>query len=479
MAPRTSAPTSAEVLDGGAAGEVLCLLVAPAGAGALSLSRERFNRILTLALPIIGGMVSQNVMNLVDTAMVGQLGKEALAAVGLASFVTFLSQAFLTGLGSGVQAMAARRLGEGREHESALGLNASLVLSLLIGLPIAVTLFSLAPTLFPYLIDDAAVVEHGVPYWRARLFAVVAVGMNFSFRGFWNGVNLSKLYMRTLVVMHICNIGLNYVLIFGKLGLPALGAEGAGIGTAIATWLGCLTYTVLGLTHARKMGFLRGLPERAVFRRILKLSVPTGIQQMFFSGGLVSLFWIIGKVGTAELAAANVLINIMLVAILPGLGFGMASASLVGQALGAGDAEDARRWAWDVAKVGAVAMAALGLPMVLIPEHVLNIFVDASEAKAVLDVGALPLRIFGLTVAVEGVRTILQFSLIGAGDTTRVMITSVAFQWLVMLPAAYVVGPVLTWGLLGIWGVMIAHNFLVASVYTVMWQRGSWQSIRV
>ena len=108
-------------------------------------SNERVRRILALSLPIIGGMVSQNVMNLVDTAMVGHLGKEALAAVGLASFVTFMSQAFLTGLGSGVQAIAARRVGEGREADSALPLNGALICVRMSGFSVSIATTTALP----------------------------------------------------------------------------------------------------------------------------------------------------------------------------------------------------------------------------------------------------------------------------------------------------------------------------------------------
>lgn len=445
----------------------------------MALTQDRARRIVTLSLPIIGGMVSQNVMNLVDTAMVGHLGKEALAAVGLASFVTFLSQAFLTGLGTGVQAVAARRVGEGRGHEAALPLNGALVVSLVVGLVLSVGLYALAPRLFPLLNDDPLVVEDGVLYWRARLLAVIAVGMNFSFRGFWNGVDLSKLYMRTLIVMHVTNIALNYVLIYGKLGFPALGAEGAGLGTAISTWIGTATYLLLGFAHGRERGFLRALPSTETLKTILRLSTPTGIQQLFFSGGLTALFWIIGLVGTAELAAANVLINVLLVAVLPGLGFGMASASLVGQALGRREPEDARQWAWDVVKVACAVMAVLGLPMLLFPALVISLFVDDAQAPQVIAVATLPLRLVGATVAVEGVSRVLQFSLMGAGDTRRVMLVSTLLQWGVLLPGAYVVGPLFGYGLLAIWIVQLAHNVLGALVFTTLWKGEGWQRIEV
>ncbi len=142
--------------------------------------RERRRAIWVIALPIMGGMMSQNVLNLVDIGMVGRLGDAALAATGLGSFANYLSIAFIIGLSAGVQALAARRLGEGREEETAVPLNGGLLLSLLLGLPLCAALFLGTPWAFQYLTEDPAVAELGAPYLQVRLLSMVAVGMNFS-----------------------------------------------------------------------------------------------------------------------------------------------------------------------------------------------------------------------------------------------------------------------------------------------------------
>ncbi len=138
--------------------------------------RDRLSKIFALALPIVGGMVSQNILNLIDTLMVSQLGKEALAAVGMGGFVNFLSTAFITGLAVGVQAMAARRKGEGRDSETAVALNGGLLMVVVFSIPMTVATVALAPVVFPYLVDfDADVVAIGVPYLQVRLLSMIAV----------------------------------------------------------------------------------------------------------------------------------------------------------------------------------------------------------------------------------------------------------------------------------------------------------------
>ncbi len=451
-------------------------VVSPAPVPPAPQGLARFRKILSLALPIIGGMVSQNILNLVDTAMVGRLGEESLAAVGIAGFANFMAIAFITGMSAGVQASAARRMGEGRTAEMAEPLNGGLVLAVSLALPWTTLLWWAAPDLFPLLVDDPAVVAEGVPYLRARLLGMAAVGMNYAFRGYWNGVNLSRLYLMTLVVMHATNIFLNWVLIFGHLGMPAYGATGAGMGTMISTWVGTGVYVVLGLRRARHAGFLRGLPTRAELGRMLRVSAPAGLQQFVMACGYTAFFRIVGTVGTTELAAANVVMNVMLVAILPGLGLGIAGASLVGQALGRGAPDDARQWGWDVVKVGVAVMLTLGAPMLLLPELVLAPFLTEAATVAV----ARPaLQVVGATIFMDGIGMVLMMCLQGAGATRTSAVVAGACQWGIGLPLAWLVGPVLGLGLGAVWASQAAYRTVQAVIFVGIWRRGGWAEAQV
>lgn len=443
---------------------------------ALLTPGARSSRILVLALPIIGAMTSQNLMNLVDTAMVGTLGAPVLAGVGMASFVSFMSVAVVIGLATAVQTTAARRYGEGKFDETAVPLNGGLILALLLGLPITLVLFFAAPWLFNLLVSDADVVREGTPYLQARLLSVVAVGMNFAFRGYWNAVNLSRLYLYALLIMHAVNIVLNYGLIFGNLGLPEMGATGAGIGTSISTFFGTSLYFLMAYKLTRGAGFLHRMPDVSQLWRQLKLGLPISLQQFMFSAGMVVLFWIVAKVGTDELAVANVLINITLVAILPGIGLGLAAATLVGHALGRNDSADAHRWAWDVVRIGIYFFILLGLPMMLLPETVLGIFL---HSEPLIDLGRLPLQVIAAGIVLDGVGLILMQSLLGAGATGQVMIISLVMQWILFLPVAWFMGTQWGMGLLAIWLAFIASRALQTGIFAWLWQRRAWAEIKV
>jgi putative MATE family efflux protein len=436
----------------------------------------RRSTILVLALPIIGGMVSQNVLNLVDTYMVGSLGDAALAAVGMGGFANWLTMAFITGLATGVQAIAARRKGEDKLDEMALPLNGGLLLALTLGIPMSLGVIYFAPRLFPILIDDPAVYELGIPYLRVRLIGLTAIAMNFAFRGYWNGVNLSRLYMRTLVIMHITNITLNWLLIFGHFGFPEMGTTGAGLASAISAYVGLGVYFFLGFKHARPAGFLRGIPAHATMKTMLRLAIPSGIQQLFFAGGMTTFMWIIGHSGTRELAVSNVIINLILVAILPGMGFGLAAASLVGQALGRKNPKDAMRWGWEVALFGSIIVSALAVPVAVFPEFFLGIFV---HDPATIAVGALALRIAAAGMFFDVFGMVIMNAHFGAGAASRVTVISVVMQWVIFLPAAYFIGVVWGLGLTAVWIGQFVYRTLQTVLFIASWKQGTWANSKV
>lgn len=425
---------------------------------------------------MIGGMVSQNVLNLVDTAMVGSLGTDALAAVGLGGFANFMAIAALTSLSAGVQAVAARRFGEGRLGETAHALNAALLLAVVIGVPLMVVVEIANPWVFPLLNPDPNVAALGVPYLTARLAAVPAVAANFAFRGYWNGTNRPGLYFRTLVIAHTINIALNALLIFGLFGFPRLGATGAGVASMVSTYAGTLIYFGLARQHATRNGFLASAPDRATMKSVLQLSVPNGVQQLLFSTGLVVLMWILGQLGTNETAAGTALINVMLVAILPALALGMVATSLVGQSLGRGDPIDAKVWGWEVVGVACGVSLSVAVPMAVFAEPVLAVFLREPDALAI---ATTPLRIFAAGVTLDCAGPVLSMALIGAGASRVSMNVAVGTQWLLFLPAAFVAGPVLGCGLSGIWAAQTVYRLIQAGILAAIWKRARWFEISV
>jgi putative MATE family efflux protein len=442
----------------------------------LHVDTERLKVILTLGLPIIGGMLSQSLLNLVDTAMVGTLGGNALAGVGVGGYATFLAMALIMGLSSGVQAMVARRRGEQRSKDTAVPLNGGLLLSLLICLPLTLLFLNLSAPLVRLISTESEIVDIASPYFDYRIMAMLAVGLNLSFRGYWNGINQPMVYLRVLVSVHIANVLISYGLIFGEFGLPEMGAVGAGIGTTVALYLGSVIYLILTFRQARPHGFLHSIPDSATLRSMLQLSIPNSLQQFFFAASICVLFWIIGQIGIQELAIAHVLTLLALFLILPAVGLGMAATTLVSHSLGSQHYTQACEWGWDVVKVATLILILLSLPMWFFPESILGLFLHDED---LIQRARLPLQVAAAAICIDTTAIVFTQALLGAGANRSVMAVTTIGQWCFYLPLAWLVGPYLGGGLIGIWLVQLVHRAFSSLVFAAIWRRQKWTSIKL
>ncbi|HSH47547.1 MAG TPA: MATE family efflux transporter [Halomonas sp.] len=429
---------------------------------------------LRLALPIIAGMLTQSLLNLVDAALVGSLGEAALAGVGLGGYAFFMITAVVFGLSSGVQAQTARRFGEGHRQDHAAALNAGLMIALAITLPLTLLCLWLTPQLIALFNPEPPVAGEAVAYFRWRVLSLPSVALIFCFRGYWNGIQQTGVYLRIMLLMQLVNVVSSVGLIFGLAGLPQMGAAGAGAGTSLSLLAGLVLWLGATLRHRVPLAGLLHRPERGPLKTTLKLAVPHSTQQFWFAAGYALLFWILGSIDTASVAVGHVLVNLSLLLILPGVGLGLAAMSLVGQSLGRQDPRDAHRWGWDVVQLALPCLALLALPMALFPDAVLSLFLHVPELIAL---GRLPLRLSALMIVLDGAALVIAQALLGAGANRTVMSTTLALQWLVFLPLAWWFGVHLGYGLIGIWWVQVGYRCLNSLAFVAIWQARRWQRV--
>jgi putative MATE family efflux protein len=383
--------------------------------------------------------------------------------------------AFFIGMATGVQTLVARNMGEGNPEKAAYPLNGGLLLNLLLAVPTTIFLIYISDGVMGLLLDDPIVAEKSSDYLMARLGGILALGCNFAFRGFWTSVGRPGFYLRTLLMMHAINILLNYLLIFGHWGFPRLETFGAGLGTTLSLFCGTLYYLWLAKKHASGLGFAQGLPSKRGFRSLIKISVPSALQQIFFAAGFTALFWIIGKLGTAELAGANAIITMTLVVILPCIAFGISANTLVSKAIGEGNMDDAYRWGWDVSKLAFSFVLLLGLPMIFFPDALLGLFLHDAES---LNVSRFPLQLVGFGIAFDAISLVLMSALQGAGASKQTMIVGVVMQWGLFLPVAYLLGPVYAVGLTAIWIAQMVYRTIQMLWFVFLWKQKHWQQLK-
>jgi len=438
----------------------------------MSDTAVRYRTILMLGLPIIGGMLSQSLLNLVDAALVGQLGAKALAATGAGSYGNFVAISLVLGLSSAVQSMVARRRGQRHYATMLQPVEGGLLLSLLIALPLSLLFIHYSSNLLAPLTQPGTA-DIAQQYFDYRTSAMVAVAMNLAFRGWWNGTERPGYYLLSLIATHLLNVAVSYGLIFGVFGLPAMGAPGAGLGTAIALFAGAAINGLMLWQDSRRQQIPLFTLKPAMLRTLLTLALPPSVQQLLMALAVISLFYIVGMLGLEEQAIAHVLINLALFLILPAVGFGVAAMSLVSRALGEKQTVLAQNWGWAVAKTALITLCLISLPMWLLPDQVLGMFFSD---PALITLAHTPLQLTALAICVDAVAIVLGQALLGAGENRLVLTISTVMQWGLFLPLAWLSGPVMGYGLLGIWFCQVLYRGLSSLIYIRIWQRQQWQA---
>ncbi len=429
----------------------------------------RLHTILSLALPMTAGMLSQSLLNLVDTAMVGHLGDQALAAVALANYAIFVCFGLISGLSIAVQAQVAHNCGASQTSHLITPVTSGMAIAGWIGFPLSLCLAAIAPTIVQSFQPPADIAPLAISYFRLRILSLPAGILLLTYRGFWNGCHSPLIYLRTLVCIHIINALLSYTLIFGIAGMEGLGLIGAAAGTVIAMYAGVIANAIQLKGFARRHQLLSPRTHWTEIKRLGRKALPDSLQQTLFAFGGTALFWLIARMGSEAMAISHVLITICLVLILPGIGLGMAATTLIHQALGARQPERAWRWGLEIVGVACAALGLLSLPLIFLPERVLALFVP--DNPLLIAHGAVPLQLAGLGIVLESAALVLIQALIGTGRHRTVLMIRFGTLWLLGLPLT---GIGIIWfdlSLTGVWVLQVLQKAMTSLLCLWVWQQ--------
>jgi putative MATE family efflux protein len=435
-------------------------------------------KVLRLALPATAEQLLGMMVGIVDTFLVGHLGAASLAAVGLANQWVFLAHTLLGAIGTGSTALIARFTGAKDGETANRVLRQSLLVALLIGLSATTLGTLLARPAVLLLGAPPEVVGLSTTYLTTVSATLVFATLLYLGNACLRGAGDTRTPLYVMAVVNVVNIVVAWTLINGLFGLPKLGVWGSALGAAAGQVVGG-TLVVWLLLRGRSGVKLRltGLrPEWDMVRRILRIGMPTGVEQILFRIGNMAYVRILASLGVAAYAANQVAINGWSLSFMPGFGFAVAATTLVGQSLGAGNPDAAERSGHVTFRMGAALMAVIGVGMILFPEEIMGFFTNDAE---VIRLGAMPLLVMGFVQPMLAASMIYAGGLRGAGDTRWPMIITGACIWLVRLPLAYLFAIVLGWGLVGAWTAMSIDLILRGSSNALRFRGGRWKSIQV
>ncbi len=431
--------------------------------------------ILRLAAPLTGFFFVQSATSLASLAMLGRLGDVALAGVGAASAVFGVVLALMFGVDAGVQAIVSRATGAGQGARLGQILIDAQALALPVGALLAIALMMLGGPILKVMLTDPAAAAAGAAYIRAAAPSLIAYAVTIPINSCWIGSGRPIRAFLVTAVLSPVQIAATFAFVLGGFGFPAMGAAGAGAAITAAGFVGIGLQMVLALNRQAIPGYFRTAPGARGMTEIAAIGWPISLQQAFNQLGLMVAFVIVGRLGTASVAAVNVLISLTTVAVQLAVGVGAAAGTLVGQSLGRCDVAEARRWGWRTVGLGVAVTTPLGLFAAVAPHALLGIFL---HDPATLANAEWPARILGLSVAADTAGQILCFAIRGAGATRIGAGIPFIRQWLLQLPLTWWVAVALGWGLLGMVDLQFALVAAEAVVTALIWSGSRWAAPR-
>ncbi|MFP4457645.1 MAG: MATE family efflux transporter [Clostridia bacterium] len=441
----------------------------------LSLNKVVF----ILALPVMAQMFLQTLAQIVDMAMVGRLGQEAIAGVGISFRPVFVGMSIFLGLGTATTALVSRAIGAKRKKEAELAASQSLMVGLLLSLTIAIGVFFGAEQIALFMGAEGGVVDKSAIYLKGFSFGMVFSYTVILATACLRGAGDTKTPFYIGLISNIVNVIGNYLLIFGKFGFPELGILGAAIGTSVSYLVGfILLFIVLirgtGGLHVTFKSLFKF--EFEMIKRFFKIGIPSASERLVQSITMMLVTRIVAVLGTTALAIVTLSGNIEQLSFMPAIGFSVAAEALVGQNLGAKQPKRAEKSCYTAAKMAAALMSFMGLMFILFPEMFIRIY---SSDPEIIAKGKIVMRVLGLAQLPQAISFVLGGGLRGAGDTPTTFKIGLFGNVLIRLGLTWLFVTQLQLGLWSVYAAVVVDWIVRSVILGKIFKQGKWKKIEV
>lgn len=435
-----------------------------------------------LALPVILTNLLQSLVDVVDVLMVGRLGPIAIAAVGLSSAIRMLVLVMLLSVAGGAMTLVAQAKGardpERMSFVTRQAISSGVLLSVVltvVGLLVARPLLLLANGN-----GEPEAVELGTQFLQLLFLGTPFMVLSIVFSRLMQGAGDTVTPLVLNGGINLLNILFNYFFIFGVGPLPGMGVAGAALGTVLSRGLVVVAVFIIIYSGRNVIKILPGTywPDWRMFADILSIGVPSGIQGLFRNGSRLFVLGIVTatEVGTYGAAALAIGFQVESLVFMPGLAINVAATSMVGQALGYWQPEEARRRGNMAMWLGLIIMLILATPIVIFAPQIIRLF-DPSAHPVLLKTGVAYLHINTVVLPLSAVALVANGALRGAGDSVPGLISTMVTRAVVAVALAYVLAFPLGLGSLGVW-IALAIGIVLDAIYMgVRWRSNVWLEV--
>ena len=428
--------------------------------------------VMTLALPVTVSSLLQRTEGIVAVFLVGGLGAIPIAAVGLGQLLAFIATTLVSGLSVGTNVIIAQQWGARRYEEAGQASRHFLGLSIFVSFALALLGLSANGLIMQLLGAQPEVIGLALPYSNLIFLVIPFTVLLAVLSSILQGTGDTKTPMYAMIMVNVLHIAIAYPLIYGQWGLPAFGVKGAAVAVGIAEATGSVYLLLRCRTILKPSKRLRW----DMLRTIWQVGAPVSGERIVQQAGILLYTKIVLIYGTVSYAAHQVGLSIESLSFLPGYGFAIAAATMVGQSIGAGKYTRAKLENWEANRLATFIMSAMGIVFFFFPYALLRAF---TSDEAVIELGTTFLKIVALLQVPLALTMVLAGSLRGAGDTRFIMIATMIGMWGVRIPIAFVAGYWLTMGVFYVWRAATADATLRMAHMLWRYRSERWKSIRV
>ncbi|MFZ1288882.1 MAG: MATE family efflux transporter [Melioribacteraceae bacterium] len=421
---------------------------------------------IKLAVPVSIGQLGHIMLGVVDSFMVGRLGAEPLAAAALANGLFFLIMVLGIGMSHAITVLVAIAKGENKHKYCGVILRQALILNISFSIILTI-LVIVAANLIDHLNQEQAVAELTKSYLTILAISILPFMIFQTYRQFVEGLSNTKPPMYIAIIANVVNFIGNWILIYGNLGFPALGLNGAGFATLITRIFMAVTMMTFVLVSVRykeydtKLNFK--IIELKVIKKIFNIGFPSGIMYSLEVGAFAFAAVIIGWLGSVSLAAHQIAINLASISYMVVLGIASAATIRVGNALGRKDLLNVKRAGFSAIFLGMCFMGSAGILFVIFNNVLPTFYIKDLEVIKVASSLIIIAAFFQLS---DGVQAVGMGALKGLADVKIPMVITLIAYWIIALPAGYYFAFILKYNIIGIWiglsiGLTVAASLFV------------------
>jgi len=435
--------------------------------------------LIALAVPIIFSNILQTMYQLTDTFWVGRLGTVAVAAVSISFPIIFLIISLGGGLAMAGTILVSQYKGKDDKHAVDHVTAQTLLVTVIVSIVLATIGYLLSPFFINLMGAEPNVFASAVPYMKISFIGMIFVFAFMVFQSLMRGVGDVKTPMYIVSGTVLLNLVLDPLFIFGYGFIPAFGVAGAAMATIGTQGIAALIGIILLLKGKVQINLnLSDLkPDWHLIRKMVKIGLPASIEQSARALGMTVITFLVAGFGTLSLAAYGIGGRILSFIIIPALGLSMATSTLVGQNIGAGNVERAEKVSNLSSIIGFVVLTVVGIIVFIFAKQISTIFIPGETAT--IASSALFIKIMALTFGFIGIQMAINGAFRGSGNTMISMTISIVALWVLRFPIAYILSTFTSLGDVGIWAAFPIANVLTTVIAVIWFKTGSWKKKKV